>query len=32
SHATRTRMATMATSAVATVLAGRRPPNTVTPT
>jgi len=32
SHATRTRMATMATSAVATVLDGGRPPNTVTPT
>jgi glyoxylate reductase len=30
SHATRTRMATMATSAVATVLAGGTPPNTVT--
>jgi len=32
SHATRTRMATMATSAVATVLAGGTPPNIVTPT
>ena len=31
SHATRTRMATMATSAVATVLAGGTPPNVVTP-
>jgi len=32
SHATRTRMATMATGAVATVLAGGTPPNVVTPT
>lgn len=32
SHATRTRMATMATSAAATVLAGGTPPNIVTPT
>ncbi len=32
SHATRTRMATMATAAVATVLAGGTPPNVVTPT
>ncbi len=31
SKATRTRMATMATSAVATVLGGGRPPNVVTP-
>ena len=31
SHATRTRMATMATSAVATVLAGGTPPNVVPP-
>jgi glyoxylate reductase len=32
SQATRTRMATMATTAVATVLAGGTPPNVVTPT